>query len=576
MTRSVFAVMVALVFILGALPQFFAPPLPDVAWLLYVAREVLGGARLYVDLVEVNPPLIVWLNLIPAALARALGLPDVQVYRLLVLLAALVSFLLCLAVLGRMREPGRPAARRLVAILVAVALVPLAGPDFGEREHLLLVLALPYVLLAGLRMQAGDIGAGRAGVIGALAGIGIALKPYFVLLPVLLEGLLLLRRHRVRRPETIAMVAVVAVYIGSVFLWAVPYWELSRLLGLAYYRFLQEPILLTAVMGQGAGLALCAMLAYAALRDRARPRPAWTVLLLATIALYLSAVLQRKGWRYHFYPSMATGLLLLGLLATEARSRTMTFAARIYGAVAVALTIYLPLSLLAGGILTLMKPSRAEPVGDPDLPRLVELVGREAPGGDILVLSTNMASAFPLVTEAGVGWASRAPSVWPLAAEYRDALRSPVPLTYRPAAERTALERYLVTTVTEDFVRRRPELLIVLRPGPDRPEWGVRRLDYLEFFGQDPGFARELGRYGFLADVGEYRVYGRGRDAAVAPPPSPPLPESPPAGALLHPGLRVAPPAPGTVLAAGLLLLLVALAYRSGAGRRLPEESRGR
>ena len=37
----------------------------DIAWLLYVARRWMAGRALYVDVVEVNPPLIVWLSAVP-------------------------------------------------------------------------------------------------------------------------------------------------------------------------------------------------------------------------------------------------------------------------------------------------------------------------------------------------------------------------------------------------------------------------------------------------------------------------------------------------------------------------------
>ena len=46
-----------------------SPQKDDVAWLLYVARKWLGGERLYEDLVEVNPPLIVWIYALPAMAA---------------------------------------------------------------------------------------------------------------------------------------------------------------------------------------------------------------------------------------------------------------------------------------------------------------------------------------------------------------------------------------------------------------------------------------------------------------------------------------------------------------------------
>ena len=49
-----------------------SPLKDDIAWLLYVARRWLAGRELYVDVVEVNPPLIVWISAIPIQLASAL------------------------------------------------------------------------------------------------------------------------------------------------------------------------------------------------------------------------------------------------------------------------------------------------------------------------------------------------------------------------------------------------------------------------------------------------------------------------------------------------------------------------
>src|SRR5271157_5778984 len=51
-----------------------SPLKDDVAWLLYVARRWLAGRELYVDVVEVNPPLIVWISAIPIRLAGVLGI----------------------------------------------------------------------------------------------------------------------------------------------------------------------------------------------------------------------------------------------------------------------------------------------------------------------------------------------------------------------------------------------------------------------------------------------------------------------------------------------------------------------
>ena len=47
-----------------------SPLKDDIAWLLYVAHRWLAGRELYVDVIEVNPPLIVWISAIPLTVAR--------------------------------------------------------------------------------------------------------------------------------------------------------------------------------------------------------------------------------------------------------------------------------------------------------------------------------------------------------------------------------------------------------------------------------------------------------------------------------------------------------------------------
>src|ERR1700760_4576042 len=69
------AVSLVLLFSLLAAVLFIAMRSPlkdDIAWLLYVARRWMAGRELYVDVVEVNPPLIVWISAIPIWLAGAL------------------------------------------------------------------------------------------------------------------------------------------------------------------------------------------------------------------------------------------------------------------------------------------------------------------------------------------------------------------------------------------------------------------------------------------------------------------------------------------------------------------------
>ena len=64
--------------VLPLLAAVLAPPFnQDAAAVLQWSQRWLAGERLYVDLIDVNPPLIFVLNLIPAMLARWLPLDGI-------------------------------------------------------------------------------------------------------------------------------------------------------------------------------------------------------------------------------------------------------------------------------------------------------------------------------------------------------------------------------------------------------------------------------------------------------------------------------------------------------------------
>jgi hypothetical protein len=63
--------------------------------------------------------------------------------------------------------------------------------------------------------------------------------------------------------------------------------------------------------------------------------------------------------------------------------------------------------------------------------------------------------------------------------------------------------------VVTDFVRGRPDLLMVVRPHPTGVAGVVTRLDYLRYFSQDPGFVAALRSYDSRGEVAGYSVFRR-------------------------------------------------------------------
>jgi len=520
--RGVF--IAALVLLIGAsvAAEFRTYARPDTGFLLDAAARVLMGARFYVDVVEINPPLIVALNVPAVLLGRLLGISDILVYRLGCTLVLLGALALAAWQLRRVL-PDDFVLRRALVLLLAFALFPLAGQDFGEREHLVLAFVVPYLFLATTRSLGREVTRVEALGVGLLAGLAFALKPHFLPLWLAVEGYLRLTGRVVRRsllPETVGIASFLAVYGIAILVFTPQYLQLVRLLAVPYGRFLYDPFLHVLITGPGALLTLFALLTVAALRRHAGHPELWRSLALGTVACLLAGAAQQKGLRYHFYPSFALAAVTLGAVALDVRGPLGSWVPRVYRVLA--------LSVLGTmvAIVTWQNAASALRLGpDPERPRfeeLVRLVRDRAAGGSVYVMSYHIGSAYPLINYSGTRSASRFPQLWILAAEYLDALKRSGPLRYRDPAEMSPSERFLNRAVLEDLRARRPRLLLILRHARDLPVNGYRRLNYVAYFGRDTSVARIFSEYQQVAEVGDYAVYELVPEGATrsGPPPS--------------------------------------------------------
>jgi len=496
---------------LGAAAEFATFARSDTAFLLYAAERVLGGARLYVDVVEINPPLIVWLNLPAVLLARAIGASDIAIYRVLVTGVLLGALALSDWSLRRALDPGTDRLRRRLVLVLAFALFLAPGNDFGQREHLLIGLALPYVLLAAARLSGRPAPAGPALATGALAGLGLALKPHFLLVWLAVEGYASWRL-RARRPsyEAQGVIGVLALYAASVALVTPQYFGLVRLLGPAYAGFVHDPFVHELVTAPGTTLCYLAALACAALLRVSKHRVLWTVLLVVLAASFVAAAAQEKGWDYHFYPSRVFALVLLALVVLDVHRPLERPVQQVYAAVGLAALAASVLLSAEEGIVRVRHRDPARQGEQALLDELGAAVRRHTPrGGSLYIFSYTIGSSFPLVNYTGVRWASRFPHLWIIEAVYQDQLHAPAPLRFNAPAEMDRAERYLNDAVYEDLSRNRPDVLMVLRHARDIQENTVRRVDYVAYFERDPRIAEELSQYRLAERVGEYLLYVR-------------------------------------------------------------------
>lgn len=448
---------------LCAFAVFLYPINHDAAWLLSESDQVRRGARLYVDLIEVSPPLIVWLGIPFSFVAQLTGLDIATLYRVGVLLISLASVSVTARLLG---------ASSALRLVILFALVPAAAYDFGQREHLAIVLALPYVAGAIVRLRDDAHLSSRWRLGLALAAcVGLLIKPHFLLVPICVESWLLLKRRRC--DITLATCACAsAVYWAAVWHFAPEYVETARILmrvyavglfGISPWAFLIQSNFQFGVASIGIAL----------ISSRRAPTATLQALLAAALGFAGSALAQSKGWSYHWYPFAAISWVLLGV-TLEQMLRPTVLARLVFG-------LFMVLAAIA--------PFKSFSV-NPYLPTFAAAV-KELGGGPTIVFTNTVRAASPLLTLPGSPNASRLQTLQLLSASI---------LRNEPE-----IESYIRAVLIEDFVNNRPRIVIVDRQPIGMPPG----FDFVTYLAQDPAFRRAFGVYREDRNVGGFTFFVR-------------------------------------------------------------------
>jgi hypothetical protein len=401
-----------------------SPQKDDVAWLLYVARKWLAGQRLYEDLVEVNPPLIIWIYALPAWVANWLNTPPK-----LIAIPFFAAMVLSSAWWSACLLHGRSAlfARRTpVFAVISIVLLILPGVEFGQREHLMTASILPYLCVMAVWLNGGTVERRTSLAVGIIAGLGCALKPTYALAFLLPEAIGLLRGRSPFRIQTLSAFFAALLYGVAILIFCPAFLKYAVPLALALYGGTDTPLpdLLYAarVLLFGAGTAL---LLWFVSRKRLAARGSFNACLYAILTSFAvgSAVvylLQGKDWFYHTIPAATTIVLALLLWIVEILPQSRI------PALALPWRLTAPAAALAGVALLAfattgldrMLPWIEEAV-EPELStevRLEKIIKREN-ARTYIAFSEWIGLGFPVVNNTGVVWTSRFDSMWALRGE---------------------------------------------------------------------------------------------------------------------------------------------------------------
>jgi hypothetical protein len=464
-----------------------SPLKDDIAWLLYVARRWMAGRELYIDLVEVNPPLIVWISAIPLEIARWLNV-DSQFVAMPVFIALVLGCGWWTASLLRARC-GLFAQRMPVFAAIGCSLLILPAADLGQREHLLVAAFLPYLALFARSLDGKRTPIVAALVAGALAGLGCALKPRYGAVFAVLEVLALTRGLRPWRIMPVMAGLTLVGYAGLVALLCPAYLRRAVPMALALYGATDVPFM---TLLADSTMLLCG-LGMAGLLLWLRRRSLTDVSLMLTLVVFavtstVVCFVDGKDWYYHRLPATVTTVLALLLwTATELVQRRWRIR---WPLVAACLAV----SVFCASSIQRMEPEAVDAVElrQTAVDRLEHILRAEH-ARTYIAFSEWIALGFPVVNETGVTWASRFDSMWALKGEVWRA-------GFDPA---TAKEWPIARWVAHDFIAGCPDIAVV-----DTRE----TTQYIKVLSAaDPAFARAWSRYRPIGSFDGLVVYKRGR-----------------------------------------------------------------
>ena len=419
----------------------------DVSWLLTVAERVLDGQRLYVDVIETNPPMAVLTYIPGVVIARALGLPAEMVTDGLVFVAIFASVALAARIV-RDSPVLEGLAGWPLALLGFAVLAVLPAKTFGQREHIAVVELLPAIALYAVRARGGRPPLWAVIAAGFGAGLAMTFKPHFAIgiLCGLAAVAIQARSWRILFvTENFIAAAVVAAYA----LWVVVVFPelLSDIAPLArdiYVLVGASPI--DMVKSPAMLISAAAMFAALVLKRPGRIDSTLLLLLATSLGFMLVFFLQRKGWPYHSYPMIVFAMLALGYAGARRESRDR--ALRLFALATLAITF---IQSIVWFNWAFDKAFDTRP--------LWASIAQLGPHPRILAITAEPGLGHPLVRALQGSWVSRQQGLW--VASYVRNIRSRGPLD--PQQE-VKLDRYAArerAMLIEDIKNTEPTVVLI-------------------------------------------------------------------------------------------------------------------
>jgi hypothetical protein len=298
----------------------------DVAWLLEASKRFLNGGSYSSDFFENNPPMIIYLYIPPVIVSKIFSMNLIVTFRAYVFLLAFLSLYFChifnkkifVCEIGNTSQDTLTRSLFEMGLAITFLVTPLF--EFGQREHLMLILTMPYFLAIACRLQGHTLTRSQAISIGIMGGLGFALKPYFLFPFIFIESYYLYRNKNWRawqRPECLVVLSLFILYPIMVFIFNRDYY--SVIVPYAWHwcylgaRFSWQSILIKAPI-----LFCVMMILFYLMQSKTNAyKPLMPVLLVALVGFLTSYMIQHLYYPYHVLPAYSVALLIAIILFAQ-------------------------------------------------------------------------------------------------------------------------------------------------------------------------------------------------------------------------------------------------------------------
>ncbi len=475
----------------------------DIAIITHTARQMLDGQTYGHDIFEPNPPLIFYLHFLPILIANKTGFNLVSLLRLEFITMIFSSALL---VRGLLKKVFRHESdvdntdNRLVDIMacgVTIAFLFLPADAFGQREHLFLILTTPYIFLAVCRLNNQLIAPTMAIAIGIIAGIGFAIKPFFLATFLCIELLFVCRKKNRWgwvRPESIASIALIIVY-GLAVIWFYPgYFNMVLPLWIPYYQGIAQSW--GQLLTQSIFLWCCSAVFLACWVKNEDPHANMKhILACGILGTLISFLIPRVNWYYHILPALSFSFLYFILIIAElmASNGRVISRAQISGITILILVIFL-FPIIQSGSRTLDSIAYFE--ADNPEKKLMKFLHTQANHPRFLFFSMThdlyhlefYSTAYPVCSFSSCMW------------EY-------MRLGSLSKSHQQAILSFVMKILTHDINDKKPQFIIV--DTQSALIYLKKTINYPVEYSQDQSFREAWSHYHYVTHIKPYDIYKR-------------------------------------------------------------------